>query len=673
MAAAELCAAPLADSDRQTENKVFKADPVPEFNTVTNTSIGSARSKDSEEEQLKHVLTESHCHLCDAVLVHTSQRTAHYQGKKHAMKLRTYLQMLRGHRTEGVSMRSLPSDRDQFCSLCNMVFSSAVVAKSHYNGKVHSKNLRKHGLPANAVFPSNPTSAQLLNSAWASSAPSAPLDTCKTSLPAAPSCVPSSVPSSELLPAPSSSALSSTSSSAPSSIPSSIHQIPSNPSEGYVFSASCATTLAKAPSFAPMNTSASSISSTTASPAPGSSSAPLSSFASLSSSSLSSSAPPEPDTNRFCSLCRTSFTHRQMALQHYGGKKHQRNQSRQEVLQSMEVEGGKADSLHCALCCLHFSSVEMYQAHMGGAKHINKEHKVVEMCRSQQKVYSSFNDELQDYIKVQQVRGLHPKPALKETNNEANKDSNQDTYNKVCKDPSDKLQDYSWVQQARRMHPKPALKERNKETYEDTEEDTYFYCPPPSLNYPVHLAWGTPGRDYTPQADPRFGRRKRKYRKKASSESISESSVSSDSSSEGEREKRRVKERRKGDKERKEGGEEMKHGCKETREGSEDTKEGCEERRKGVEEMNQEREKRRHRKRRRDGDSGSKRHKNQEAAGLEEERREEDAENSSDQGALQQARQQDSEKQRSKREKRKKEEDVRTEEERLWDDSILGC
>ncbi|KAJ0023591.1 hypothetical protein NQD34_003490 [Periophthalmus magnuspinnatus] len=607
MAAAELCAAPLADSDRQTENKVFKADPVPEFNTVTNTSIGSARSKDSEEEQLKHVLTESHCHLCDAVLVHTSQRTAHYQGKKHAMKLRTYLQMLRGHRTEGVSMRSLPSDRDQFCSLCNMVFSSAVVAKSHYNGKVHSKNLRKHGLPANA------------------------------------------------------------------------------------------------PSFAPMNISASSISSTTASPAPGSSSAPLSSFASLSSSSLSSSAPPEPDTNRFCSLCRTSFTHRQMALQHYGGKKHQRNQSRQEVLQSMEVEGGKgqtafknitqryrcvylkfsvcspADSLHCALCCLHFSSVEMYQAHMGGAKHINKEHKVVEMCRSQQKVYSSFNDELQDYIKVQQVRGLHPKPALKETNNEANKDSNQDTYNKVCKDPSDKLQDYSWVQQARRMHPKPALKERNKETYEDTEEDTYFYCPPPSLNYPVHLAWGTPGRDYTPQADPRFGRRKRKYRKKASSESISESSVSSDSSSEGEREKRRrVKERRKGDKERKEGGEEMKHGCKETREGSEDTKEGCEERRKGVEEMNQEREKRRHRKRRRDGDSGSKRHKNQEAAGLEEERREEDAEqedaeDSSDQGALQQARQQDSEKQRSKREKRKKEEDVRTEEERLWDDSILGC
>lgn len=38
------------------------------------------------------------------------------------------------------------TDKDRFCELCNMVFSSPVVAKSHYEGKVHTKNLRKQGL-----------------------------------------------------------------------------------------------------------------------------------------------------------------------------------------------------------------------------------------------------------------------------------------------------------------------------------------------------------------------------------------------------------------------------------------------------------------------------------------------------------------------------------------------
>lgn len=34
-------------------------------------------------------------------------------------------------------------DKEKFCELCNMVFSSSVVAKSHYEGKVHAKNMRR--------------------------------------------------------------------------------------------------------------------------------------------------------------------------------------------------------------------------------------------------------------------------------------------------------------------------------------------------------------------------------------------------------------------------------------------------------------------------------------------------------------------------------------------------
>lgn len=40
----------------------------------------------------------------------------------------------------------MTADKDRFCELCNMVFSSHVVAKSHYEGKVHTKNLRKQGV-----------------------------------------------------------------------------------------------------------------------------------------------------------------------------------------------------------------------------------------------------------------------------------------------------------------------------------------------------------------------------------------------------------------------------------------------------------------------------------------------------------------------------------------------
>lgn len=34
-------------------------------------------------------------------------------------------------------------DRNKFCDLCNMIFSSSVVAQSHYVGKFHAKKLKQ--------------------------------------------------------------------------------------------------------------------------------------------------------------------------------------------------------------------------------------------------------------------------------------------------------------------------------------------------------------------------------------------------------------------------------------------------------------------------------------------------------------------------------------------------
>lgn len=42
------------------------------------------------------------------------------------------------------------------------------------------------------------------------------------------------------------------------------------------------------------------------------------------------------DPNKYCSLCAASFNNPHMALQHYNGRKHQRNLKRQELLKGVE-------------------------------------------------------------------------------------------------------------------------------------------------------------------------------------------------------------------------------------------------------------------------------------------------------------------------------------------------
>lgn len=52
------------------------------------------------------------------------------------------------------------------------------------------------------------------------------------------------------------------------------------------------------------------------------------------------------DPNKYCVLCAASFNNPQMALQHYNGRKHQRNQSRRELLKELgdDVQQGNTGS-----------------------------------------------------------------------------------------------------------------------------------------------------------------------------------------------------------------------------------------------------------------------------------------------------------------------------------------
>ncbi|CDQ71117.1 unnamed protein product [Oncorhynchus mykiss] len=124
------------------------------------------------------------------------------------------------------------------------------------------------------------------------------------------------------------------------------------------------------------------------------------------------------DPNKHCRLCAASFNNPHMAQQHYAGRKHQRNHSRQQLLKDLGEDPAQANSFTCPVCNIKLDSVEMYHAHMQGNKHQIKEKKVVDLCKSQKKVYDSFADELADYIHVQKARGIAPKTSFGATGEE---------------------------------------------------------------------------------------------------------------------------------------------------------------------------------------------------------------------------------------------------------------
>uniref|UniRef100_A0A8C0UE89 Zinc finger matrin-type 4 n=1 Tax=Cyanistes caeruleus TaxID=156563 RepID=A0A8C0UE89_CYACU len=108
-------------------------------------SAHQMKSSDIDQE----LFTESYCKVCSAQLISESQRVAHYESRKHASKVRLYYML---HPIDGgCPAKKLRSengsdgdsvDKNKCCTLCNMSFTSAVVAESHYQGKIHAKRLK---------------------------------------------------------------------------------------------------------------------------------------------------------------------------------------------------------------------------------------------------------------------------------------------------------------------------------------------------------------------------------------------------------------------------------------------------------------------------------------------------------------------------------------------------
>uniref|UniRef100_A0A8C9XR41 Zinc finger matrin-type 4 n=1 Tax=Sander lucioperca TaxID=283035 RepID=A0A8C9XR41_SANLU len=95
------------------------------------------------------LFTDSYCKVCSAQLISESQRVAHYESRKHANKVRLYYMLhpvdggcpAKKLRTDNGSDKG-DVDKNKCCTLCNMSFTSAVVAQSHYQGKIHAKRLK---------------------------------------------------------------------------------------------------------------------------------------------------------------------------------------------------------------------------------------------------------------------------------------------------------------------------------------------------------------------------------------------------------------------------------------------------------------------------------------------------------------------------------------------------
>ncbi|XP_026784843.3 zinc finger matrin-type protein 1 isoform X1 [Pangasianodon hypophthalmus] len=567
-----------------TENSVtvhLDSASVSDAETVLkNTNVHSCHVEEetqNDDELLKGLLTDTFCQVCEAVLMFESQRVSHYEGKKHAQRVRIYLQTKKAERNkqshESGSFQSVSADPEKFCELCNMVFSSPVVAKSHYEGKVHAKNTRKSSTTSSVVLADARTTVS-------SAAPpvTAVEDTVETS--------------------------------AQDDGVQEEKESTASASQGVDLS----------------------------------------------------------DPEKYCKLCAASFNNPMMASEHYSGRKHQRNLARQELHSKLGEQSEHANSLTCPLCHVTLSSIDTYQAHMKGNKHYIKEKKIQEdLCKK--KVYDSFQDELADYIQVQRSRGLEPKTGQgSETQGQRKAETEVDESGECCDQPQ--------ILPLQSRLPAPAFRAH-------PWRPPFHPHPNPAAfrgRFPVPNQWDQGNSSYPPPLIPgltgRALRRGRSPESFSSSSSFSDSSSSyssSSSSSEDSRERRRWRKKRR-------------DGMKKRREEEDDSEEDVQR-------------KRRERRRREDGsakkpkrqressdeDHGKRwKEKKHKERVTKKRRREEDegewnrvshVEMTKGEGegeAQSEGLKEEKAKHKKEKKKPKDREDNRTEEEKLWDETILG-
>ncbi|XP_028839735.1 zinc finger protein 346 [Denticeps clupeoides] len=216
------------------------------------------------------LFSDSHCKVCSAVLISESHKLAHYQSKKHANKVRRYVSIHGDSEPAIKKFRPASSDdatgdssaeRYKMCLTCNMTFSSPVMAQSHYQGKVHAKNLKLKSTGFQVPVPPQARSQE--------------------------------------------------------------QKKPDSASAGVA----------------------------------------------------AQGGPADGNPDRFCPICHASFNNPLMAQQHYVGKRHKKQLTKQRLMETYGPSPAPASTVTgypCTVCNIELNSVEQYQAHIKGSKHRNQ-------------------------------------------------------------------------------------------------------------------------------------------------------------------------------------------------------------------------------------------------------------------------------------------------------------
>ncbi|CAF98707.1 unnamed protein product, partial [Tetraodon nigroviridis] len=271
------------------------------------------------------LFTESYCYICNAQLISESQRTAHYEvkrEKKSKESLFLVLICLSSLFLSPCVRVSAPSplqdcaetevDRNKCCTLCNMFFTSAIVAQSHYQGKTHAKRVRLVlGEPPNLSAVASLTSAGTRAARTHSG----------KNITSAPACRHHSW-------------------------------------ERRHCGVERETTRDSPQAPAPTDSSAC---------------PPTSPALPLPVAVVGGNGGRE--AGKYCCLCGAWFNNPLMAQQHYEGKKHRRNAARARLLEQLAgsldatESTGLRSSYSCSICNVVLNSIEQYHAHLQGSKH----------------------------------------------------------------------------------------------------------------------------------------------------------------------------------------------------------------------------------------------------------------------------------------------------------------
>ncbi|XP_014788917.1 zinc finger protein 346 [Octopus bimaculoides] len=134
------CLKTLCEGNNHQENTKYEENVLSICSDMFNLKISS-----SEDE---NVSVSDKCDVCVVVFTSPVNAKQHFEGKKHKKKVESQSEAIFPNRTpenpfaDCQTPVNLPVNNEYKCDVCNVAFTSHVIAKQHFEGKRHQKNVK---------------------------------------------------------------------------------------------------------------------------------------------------------------------------------------------------------------------------------------------------------------------------------------------------------------------------------------------------------------------------------------------------------------------------------------------------------------------------------------------------------------------------------------------------